>query len=152
MSNPQSKQASIRCAVRGPENDSERAALKTCLEANAPTETIHFLPKDDDDLDAELCAGHFDRVIFPSFDALLSAIWEGDARIDRWKTLGVQIQIADSDGTDPQHQLDAIQPIYASLKRWRAKRRRRQIIASLILSTIALIATAILLFLIPPAM
>ncbi|MFQ5501958.1 MAG: hypothetical protein ACE5EQ_06605 [Phycisphaerae bacterium] len=151
MSNNPAKEGSGRCAVRGPENDPERAALMAYLDVNGQTETVHFLPKDDDDLNAELCAGHFDRVIFPSFETLLTAIWDGNARIDRWKTLGVQIEIADDNGTDMQHRLEALPLIADSLTYWRSKRRRRKIIASLILSTIALIATAILLFLIPPA-
>lgn len=149
MSETDSKARGVRCAVRGPENEAERAALTAWLDANGPRETVHFLPKDDDDLDADLCAGRFDCVLFPSVEALLLAIWEHHARLDRWAARGVRIEIAD--GRDSDHRIETILEVHESLRRWRARRRRRQIIAGVILSAVALLAMGVLLFWIPPA-
>ena len=139
-----------RCAVRLPVGKADLISLDRYLEHLGLSDAARFLPKDDDDLDTAICAGRFDRVVFSSLDDLLTTIWNGDARIDQWREMGIKVDIAAGDaanGTGFEH----ICEMYASLEQWRARRRRRQIIASVILSTVALLAMAVLFYLVPPA-
>ncbi|MCG8408075.1 MAG: hypothetical protein MI923_22985 [Phycisphaerales bacterium] len=138
-----------RCAVRLADSETDMQVMNAYLEANELAEAVRFLSKDDDDLNADVCAGHFEQVVFFDLDALLSAIWKDDIEIDRWLALKVRIDLASVPGTADWHNL---LPIVAdSFKHWQGRQRRRQIIASIILSVIALAALAILFFLIPPA-
>ncbi len=138
------------CAVRSAANDDEARALERYFDRHPSTEVVHFAPKDADALDDDLCAGRFPRVVFARLDALLTAIWTGHAHLDQWIAAGVQIELADppSDANPPW--LEFVTTTYDSLARWRRKQRRREIIAAIILSILALAALAVLFLLAPP--
>ncbi len=138
-----------RAAVRQADSEAARAALGRYLEQRGLRELPQFAPEDDDELDAAVRDGRYDRVVFADLDALLTAMFKGDIRLGRWMELGVRIELAE----DPE---DAnwsafVRQAQASLARWRRGQRRRQIVACAILSAIALLAIASLLLLIPPA-
>jgi hypothetical protein len=140
-----------RCAARVSHDASQSAALDAYLARTGSAGAERFLPKDDDDLNHALCERRFDRVVFADLDALLEAIWKGEAELDRWNEAGIQIDLV----CPPTRDEDAWRPFasitYDSLVRWRKAQRRRQIVAGTILSAIALAAMAVLFCLIPPA-
>lgn len=137
------------CAVREATNDDERRALTQYFGGPPPADVVTFAPKDDDDLDAELCAGRFGRVVFAGLDALLTAVWKHHAQIDRWTAAGVRIDLAVPPAEDPADWRSFLTCTYASLSRHRRQQRRRQIIAAAILSALALLAIAAFLFTVP---
>jgi len=140
-----------KCAVRLATNDDETRALAAYIGERPACGVVEFAPKDDDDLDVELTSGRFDRVIFASLDALLTTIWKGHAHIDRWVAAGVRIELATPQKDDGADRQVFIMGMYDSLARWRREQRKRQIVAAVILSGLALIAMAALLFLVPGA-
>jgi hypothetical protein len=142
----------MRCAVRSGETETQRRAIDAHLADHGLSDATHFLPKDDDDLADALREKRFDCVVFADFDALLSMIWKGDAEMQRWRTLGIRVELATALGGEPEDWQALTRRMSASLDRWRARHRRRQVIAALVLSMIALLAVAALLYVIPPAM
>lgn len=137
-----------RCAVRLPAAETGSEPLEQYLREHNLSDASRFLPKDDDDLDAEVRDGQFDLVLFSDLETLLCATWKGEIRIDCWIETDVRIELATPPATSDWRNLVPI--IAVSFERWRKRQRRRQIIASLILSTIALLAMAVLFLLIPP--
>jgi hypothetical protein len=138
-------------AVRSAANDDEARALDRYFNSHRPTGVVYFAPKDADALDDDLCAGRFQRVVFARLDALLTAIWTGHAHLDQWIAAGVQIELADPPSDANPAWLEFVTTACDSLTRWRQKQRRRQIIAAIILSSLALAALAVLFLLVPPA-
>ncbi len=136
--------ASGQCAVRTSTNSDERGILSEFMQRYAACEVVEFAPKDDDDLDVELCSGRFDRVVFANLDAVFSAIWKGHARVDRWVAAGVRIELADSADGDSASSQAFVIAMYESLARWRKGQRRRQVMTVIILSVLALLAIAVL--------
>lgn len=141
----------MRCAVRSGETETQRRAIDACLADRGLTGATHFLPKDDDDLADALAEKRFDCVVFADYDALLAMIWKGDADLEHWHALGICIELAVAPEGKPGDWQPITRQVSASLRRWRKRHRRRQVIAALILSMIALLAVATLLTLIPPA-
>lgn len=109
-----------------------------------------FLPKDDDELNAGLCAGRFARVVFGSLDSLFEMIWKEQADLEQWRTAGVEIELASPPEGGTQWRPLAAN-VYKSYSDWRSAQRRRQIVAAIILSAAALMAMAVLFSFIPPA-
>ncbi len=143
-------QRPIRSAIRmasGPEQDE---AISKYLTENASIGFERFLPKDDDELNAALCAGKYERAVFGDLDALMSAVWKGQAEWDRWKAAGVQIELIQPPVEAPTAWPAVVEAVYRSLAGWRARQRRRQIIAGFILSVLAIAAVAALFWSVPP--
>lgn len=141
----------VRCAVRLAGDGESNRALADRLLRQGLSGAVRFASKDDDELDAQLCAGRFDRVVFPDLDALLEAVWNHHAHLDRWAAAGVRIDLAVPPGGEASDWRALIGSVYESLARHRRRLRRRQIAAALVLSVLALLAVAVLLWLIPPA-
>ncbi len=141
--------ASERCAVREAGSEAEQAALSAHLAIHGLREVERFAPEDDDELDTAVRDRRFDRVVFVGLDALLTAVFKGDIRVDRWMELGVRIELAEA--PEAEHWQTFVRQTQASLCRWRRTQRRRQIVACAILSAIALAAMAALFFLVPQA-
>jgi len=142
--------SNIRCAVRVGETEVECRAIDAFLADRGLLDVTHFLPKDDDDLADALAQTRFDCVVFADFEALLSMIWKGDAELEQWKTLGIRVELAARpDGETGDWQTQA-RRMCASFDQWQARHGKRQVIAALILSVIALLAIAALLYIIPP--
>lgn len=99
-------------------------------------------------MNAAIIAGDFHRVVFTDLDHLLVTIWKGETQWDRWRSSGVEVILVNPpDTADWPSVVDAA---YASLNAWRSVRRRRQTIAAVILSVIALAAMFVLFYWVPP--
>lgn len=133
-----------RSAMRLAASREEERALAHFLEAHASADVVEFDPKDDDRMDDALCSGRFECAIFSGLDALLTAVWEGHAHVDRWLDAGVRIELASCPIEDAAACRTVVAGVYESLARWRRRQRRRQIIAAAILSGLALAALAVL--------
>lgn len=97
-----------------------------------------------------LAAGRYKRAAFANLNALLEAIWKGEAQLDEWKSAGVEIILACPPTSDADVWRNMVMDTFLSLKKWRTAKRRRQIVAGAILSVIALAAMAVLLSFVPP--
>ncbi len=118
--------------------------MESFLSISGATQAVRFAPKDNDDLNSDLLAGRFDRVIFASREDLLEAIWDGDADLAGWKSRGVRIEVMAHEGhettlTDLSED-DDLPRITAHYRNWRAARLRRKMAAAAAIST-ALIAS-----------
>lgn len=140
-----------RTAVRRAADPCEAEVLARYLERHGVANVIEFSETDDDDLDDALCAGDFQRVVFVNLDAMLTGVWKGHGRIDCWRAAGVAIEFVEPPGLDASAMQGILLEMVASLAKWRQRQRRRQIIAAVVLSAVALICLAVLFVLVPPA-
>ncbi len=140
-----------RSAVRRATDPREAEILSRYLAQHGVANATEFSELDDDQLDEALCAGDFQRAIFFNLDALLTGVWKGHGRIDRWRAAGVEIEFAEPPGIDASATPGILLEMVASLTHWRQRQRRRQIIAAVVLSAVALVCLAVLFLLIPPA-
>lgn len=138
-----------RCAVREALSEPEQKALDRYLEARGLRDVERFAPEDDDELDTAVGDRRFDSVVFVDLDALLTAMFKGDIRLDRWVELGVRIELAEE--PEEANWRGFVRKTQVSLDRWRRTQRRRQIVACAILSAIALAALSALFLLVPSA-
>jgi len=90
-----------------------------------------------DDLDADVREGRIERVRFVRAADLYHGIWEGDIDIAAWLARSAVIEFEDGPAPD-------IRSVYESWRRWNAARRRRQAIAGIVFSAIALAACYLL--------
>ena len=137
-------------AVRSASNDEEERVLAAYLAQRDVPLVVEFAPKDDDTLNAELCAGRYERVVFAGLDALLTTVWKEHAQVDRWMAAGVRIELAAPPNDDHSDWQSYVTSMCDSLARWRRQQRRRQVITAVVLSALALIAMAVLFFVVPP--
>src|SRR5262245_46999116 len=137
------KPSSATTAVRLPDAPN-RSAIDEFLASTGLRDTVEFLPKDDDELDTQARAGRFETIVYATLDDLLTAIWKGDADWGAWRQAGIRVVAADQ--ADAGDWRDFVDLLWTSLARWRKSERRRQIIAGVILSALALGAAAILLW------
>jgi hypothetical protein len=135
-------------AIRLPARESEHSALAAFVGPVAWETAAKFLPKDDDELNAKLSAGAYTRVIFENLDSLYEMIWKEQADLDRWRSVGVEIDLASppEGGTQWRPLVSDLSHCYLN---WRSAQRKRQIVAAIILSATALLAMAVLFFMIP---
>ncbi len=150
MTTKTSAPVNTRCAVRAPANEVEVRHLTAYLELHALGDAVRFATKDDDKLNAAVCAGQFDRVVFPSFASLLSAISKGDVKIDLWLKANIRIELANPHESDGATWEGRLRALYLGLVAWQTDERRRKTWAAILLSTLALIALVTLFMLIPP--
>jgi hypothetical protein len=136
-----------QAAVRLPESKDGRRQAREFVARNALGDAVAFLPKDDDELNELACRGRFHTIVFASLGDLLTAIWKGDADWTTWRRSGIRIELAEDPEFSPGDWRRFIDELHASLERWRASDRRRKIIAAVILSVVALLAAACVLFL-----
>ena len=142
---------SRRCVVRLAASEDGSQALTDYLQREGLSDAVRFAPQDDDELDVELSAGRFGRVVFADLDSLLTAVWNNHANLDRWAAAGVRIDLAVSPTGNDSDWRTIVMGAYDSLARHRRRRRRAQVIAAVILSVLAILAVAALLWIIPPA-
>lgn len=136
-------------AVRRGENPTESAVLASYIESAGASEARFFSPEDCADFNDALCSGRFDRAIFVDLGALLTAIWSGHAKIDRWKAGGVTIELANPPEGGAGSWREYVDATYDSYTRWCRGQRRNQIVAACVLSALALAAVIVLFTLIP---
>lgn len=135
-------------AVRLPAGGAHCDKLEQYLASRAWSSAKRFLPKDDDELNDRLCRGEFGAVVFATPEDAMSMIWSGHGSISLWQVGGepvaVHFAIGDSDNGAPwvQHLIRMERAFTA----WETARRRRQVVAGTILTAIALLGMALLLF------
>jgi hypothetical protein len=150
MTAPGQQAGPIVCVVRASNDVGEARALAAYLGRDHRHIIVERSAKDDD-LDGEVCAGRFERVVFADLDALLTAMWDGHVHLDRWCQAGVRLELTSPPpNMDHDHWRAIVAQTSASLARWRKEQRRRRIIAGTILSVLALAALAALLFVAQP--
>lgn len=142
------KQRESNIAVRIPDDTANRRELLAYLQSNGLDSAQRFAEKDDDELNAAIISGNFHRVVFTDLDHLLVTIWKGETQWDRWRSSGVEVILVNP--PDAADWLSVVDVAYASLNAWRSVRRRRQTIAAVILSVIALAAMFVLFYWVPP--
>lgn len=140
-----------RCAVCLPSSEVDRRDLEQYLKENNLTDAVRFLAKDREDLDAQVSARDFDRVVFLDFQNLLTMMWDHEPKIDAWNTSGVTIELVRPESNDSADWLTLAHTVHKSLSGWRRRHRRRRIIAAALLSLIALAAIAALFWAVPAA-
>lgn len=142
------RQGEPRVAARLPDDAAKRQAITAYLQSNGLDTAKRFAEKDDDELNAAVVSGEFERVIFTDLNDLLVTIWKGETQWDCWRSSGIEVILV-----NPPRAADWLivaDETYASLNTWRSVRRRRQTIAAVILSIVALAAMAVLFYLLPP--
>lgn len=137
-----------RCAVRLPSRSELTEPILSIVKQAGASEAIRFAPKDNDDLNSDLLAGRFNRVIFASKEDLLEAIWDGDADLSGWKSRGVRIEFIAAKGqestlTELCEDDDLIQTAN-HYRSWRTERLRRKMAAAAVLSLGCVAALAVL--------
>ena len=140
----------VRVAVRLPTNPVHLDGMERLLAANGWTAASRFAPKDDDELNDRLCRGEFATVVFAEPEDAMRMIWSGHGSVSRWnaggKAVAVEICFALAESTNGVPWPDVLQRVEQSFTQWEAGRRQRQVIAGSILTAIALIAMAVLLW------
>lgn len=142
--------AAIRCAARRAADPESDRRLRADLEVRRDWSTEYFLPKDDDEMNTALADGRFRHAAFLNFDALWEAVWKGEADLDAWEAAGVEIHLVEPPVANRDAWLDFVRQTYHSFKKWRTANRRRQVVAAVVLSVLALAAMAVLLSITPP--
>jgi hypothetical protein len=94
-----------------------------------------FPPEDMDDVDEAVTEGRFRRVIFPDLPTLFDAIWDQEMQFDQWLSAGTTVSFVDG----PNGEATAV-VVFESWREWNQRRRRRQIVAGVILSVVAIVA------------
>lgn len=135
MARPDDRLDIIVCDRHGPL--AERA--KAELERRGITDLAWFAPKDVDDVDEKARAGEVRTVGFESLAALMQAVWDEVIRLDRWFEAGVEIWFVEPPADADAIPLETVRQVHDSWRAWRARQRRRQTIAGVILSAIVLV-------------
>lgn len=120
------------------EHDSkDTAAMETYLRARQLTEARWYPRRDLDEVDRAIRSGDVQQVVFPKVSDLLDGFWTGEIAFDQWLAAGAKVEFVESPG---QNISADIKTIFASWEQWRRPHRRRQIVAGIILSIVALAA------------
>jgi hypothetical protein len=135
-------------ALREPETPEQRRIVDEYVARHQQPQLVRFAPYNDDRLDAQARAGRFERVVFANLDALLTPVWKGYLHLDAWLEENVTIDLIDSP-LPPDQLRELLAQLAASHKRFQREHRRRQTIAAAILSVMALIAMAAMLWILP---
>ncbi|OWY71251.1 hypothetical protein B7486_11685 [cyanobacterium TDX16] len=135
-------------AARLPDDAANRQKITAYLHSQGLDSAKRFAEKDDDELNAAIVAGDYKQVIFANLDELLVTIWKGETQWDRWRSSGIEVILVNPPAAPDW--LSVVDAAYASISAWRSIRRRRQIIAAVILSVIALAAMFVLFYWVPP--
>lgn len=138
------------CAVRLPAGSVEERRMEASLGHETWAAATKFLPKDDDELNAALCAGRFQRVVFADLNSLLEMMWKDELEPEKWTLAGVHVDLVSPPPGTEESWHETVREAHRSLSRWRAQQHKRQIVAAVLLSALALAAMAVLFWLIPP--
>jgi len=137
-------------AVRLPTQSQLIDILEKYLATRGWTAAERFLPKDDDELNDRLCRGEFAAVVFAVPEDAMRMIWSGHGSVGRWhageNAAKVEICFASGDVGGEVDWPEHLRRIERSFAEWESGRRRRQVIAGSILTAVALVAMAVLLW------
>jgi len=121
-------------AVVCDESGDDAKAVRAFLSIEALDEVRWFGRGGVDDVDRGVRSGGIVRVVFPRQAVLLEAMWSGEVDFEAWRRAGVRIDVVESSSAISEGQLVTIA---ASWKRWRCGQRRRQAVAGVVLSAVA---------------
>jgi hypothetical protein len=125
----------VACDRDGPAAEQVRALLQA---RGAELDTWYAL-RDLDELDQAVRAGLVTNVLFARPEDLLNGVWNEDLALDDWVSHGVHVEFATAPPTAGS-ELTCAAWIAASWHGWNQRRRRRQRVAGVILSAIALVS------------
>lgn len=126
-------------AIVGRQEDAAATSVDELLPPDAAVRW--YAPRDLDDVDRAARDGSVSRVVFAQPDVLLTALWSGELAIEEWPADTARVDVLHSAGTVPAA---FIADLAASWARHRRVQRRRQAIAGVILSAVALAAAFVL--------
>jgi hypothetical protein len=135
-----------RCAVRKASGSTHDQALRDYLARQSIVAVSVFSPHDDDELDEKARAGHFDRVIFVDVESLLDCAWKGYIPYRQWRKAGATVDLVMSPAEASHDPSGWIESICTGVEIVRRRDRRRQTVGAVVLSIVALVAMAALLF------
>jgi len=121
----------VVCDSRSP----DASIMEAYLISQAYADTLWLQPRDVDEADDAVHQNRTRHVIFPNLGALLDAIWDEDIHFDRWLSAGIVVSFADPPSKEVVPSI-----VYQSWQSWNRRHKRRQMIAGLILSAIAVLA------------
>lgn len=133
MTSKSDRYRSVLVSDRDPRHD---PALQTSIRAAEIAESRLVDPRDLDDVDRIAAAGEVERVVFVRADDLLAGCWDAQIRVDEWPA-EIRIDVLDLPSIDARTFADVVG---RSWRRWNQARRRRNAIAGVILSAIAVLA------------
>lgn len=122
------------------DKDSPDAALMEAYMREHGVTAVRYTLRDLDRLNGDVNEGRIKRVIFVRAEDLLEGIFNDEIRYGRWLTTGTQVELVEPAGTDTAACLAATARAW---ERHCVKHRRRQVVAGLILGTIAVAAAFI---------
>ena len=111
------------------------------LTAQGIGEAARFTPDRVDDLNENVIEGRVRYVVFETYERALSSIWDGDIAYTEWVKRGVELHFVRPAPIDPAAALGAMD---RSWKSWNSHRLRRNAIAGLWFSIVALIVAFLL--------
>lgn len=136
------KEVSENVAVVSDPLGADAPEMKAYLQAQGIAGAGWYAPRDLNDLDEAVCKGRVRRVVFPHWADLLIAIWNEEIAYETWlAAAGVQVDFGVSPGPAPQAYAQALSQSWAD---WRRLQRRRQAVAGVLLSAIALVTAFVL--------
>jgi hypothetical protein len=100
-----------------------------------------LMPRDLDLVDCDVQAGRVSTVIFEDCGLLLEGIWSGVLSFDAWRRAGVRLEFQDAPGEQTSAFVELVAQAW---RRYAAERRRRQLVAALILGLAAVVAVFVL--------
>jgi hypothetical protein len=149
VTNPASRTGTaVICERHG----ADAAAAQAFVDARGHRDVRWFAPRDLNDVEDAIEAGRIACVVFVRFEDFLTALWDEELAFERWLSAGVRVGFvhppdvapagvvhADNEALDDADTALAA-AVDANWRRWRRARRRRTIVAGLILSALALAA------------
>jgi len=117
------------------------AAMQAFLRAEAIEDALWYAPREVDEVDRAVQAGTVGRVIFPRPADLLTPLWNHELALDDWWARGVQVDFVEPPEPAP---VALLQTVAHHWSEWRRHHRRRQALAGVLLSAVALAAAFLL--------
>lgn len=134
----QSGQVAVVCE-RGGE---DAARMERYMQTVGLADATWYAPRDLDDVDQSVRAGHVGRVIFPTLAGFLNALWSGSLSAAAWRACGTQVELAAGDESWTAAQLASLLECWDQSQQ---RQRRSRAVAGLLLSVLVIAAAFILL-------
>ncbi|MCK4340701.1 MAG: hypothetical protein KAY37_03125 [Phycisphaerae bacterium] len=117
-------------------------AMEAFLTAQGLADAEWFAPRDVDEVDQAVCTGRVRRVVFPTETQLLEALWNNEIAFEHWLASDLRLEFVKMcEPTSAAH----VEAVFESWRRWQRRHRRRQFVAGIILSIVAIVAAFVLL-------
>jgi hypothetical protein len=115
----------------------QAAAMRAFLESRGVEDAAWYAPRDVDDVDRAVRSGAMRRVIFPGTRNLFDAIWDEEISFEQWLKAGASVDFVEKPAGDAAA---CVAAMFTSWQHWRRVHRRRQTIAGVVLSMVAIAA------------